>query len=197
VVICLVILPTWPKTERRVAYGVLIAGVIGMYGAVPGLLSTFKSLFGGLSSDSSTTSRTGAFSSAGPYISQHPWFGRGFGTFLPATYFFTDDQYLLGTIEFGIVGVLCLLTLFITGLVTARKVRRLSTNPEHRDLGQALTASVAVAMVTFATFDALSFAMASGLIFLLLGCCGAALRILRAGGRSAGESTEPIPVVRA
>ena len=197
VVICLVILPTWPKTERRVAYGILVAGVVGMYGTVPGLLSTFRSLFGGLSSDSSTTSRTGAFSSACPYIAQHPWFGRGFGTFLPATYFFTDDQYLLGTIEFGIVGVLCLLTLFITGLVTARKIRRVTTNPEYRDLGQALTASVAVAMVTFGTFDALSFAIASGLIFMLIGCAGAALRILRSEGRSAGESTEPIPVVRA
>ena len=197
VVICLVILPTWPKTERRAAYGVLAGGVVVMYGAVPGLLSTFRSLFGGLSSDSSTTSRTSAFSSAGPYISQHPWFGRGFGTFLPATYFFTDDQYLLGTIEFGIIGVLCLLTLFITGLVTARKVRRLSTDPEVRDLGQALTASVAVAMVTFGTFDALSFAIASGLIFMLLGCAGAALRLVRSGGRAPGDSTEPIPVVRA
>ena len=196
VVICLVILPTWPKQHRRVAYGVLVAGVIGMYGAVPGLLSTFRSLFGGLSSDSSTTSRTSAFSSAGPYISQHPWFGRGFGTFLPATYFFTDDQYLLGTIEFGIVGVLCLLTLFITGLVTARKVRRITADPVYRDLGQAMTASVAVAMVTFATFDALSFAIASGLVFMLLGCTGAALRILRSEA-APGESTDPIPVVRA
>ena len=87
--------------------------------------------------------------------------------------------------------------MFVTGLVTARKVRRLSTDPEHRDLGQAMTASVAVAMVTFGTFDALSFAMASGLIFMLLGCAGAALRLVRSGGRAAGESTEPIPVVRA
>jgi O-antigen ligase len=197
VVICLVILPTWSKKERRLAYGVLAAGVVGLYAMVPGLLSTFRSLFGGISSDSSTTSRTSAFSSAGPYIAQHPWFGRGFGTFLPATYFFTDDQYLLSTIEIGIVGVLCLVTLFITGLVTARKVRRASASPEYRDLGQALTASVGVAMVTFGTFDALSFAMASGLIFMLLGCSGAALRILRSRERAPGESTDPRPAVRA
>lgn len=195
VVICLVILPTWPKRDRRVAYGVLAAGVMCLWVAVPGLLGTFRTLFAGLSSDSSTTSRTSAFSSAGPYISQHPWFGRGFGTFLPATYFFTDDQYLNGTIEIGIVGVLCLLTLFITGLVTTRKVRRASTSPEYRDLGQSMTATVAVAMVTFGTFDALSFSMAAGLTFMLLGCTGAAWRLLRAQGRIPAESTEPIPVV--
>ena len=44
-----------------------------------------------------------------------------------------------------------------------------------------MTASVAVAMVTFGTFDALSFAIASGLIFMLLGCAGAALRLVRSG----------------
>jgi len=194
VVICLVILPTWPKRDRRVAYGVLVAGVLCIWVAVPGLLGTFRTLFTGISSDTSTTSRTSAFSSAGPYIAQHPWFGRGFGTFLPATYFFTDDQYLNSTIEIGIVGVLCLLALFITGLVTARKVRRVSTSPEYRDLGQSMTATVAVAMVTFGTFDALSFSMAPGLTFMLLGCTGAAWRLLRAQRQTPAGSAEPAPV---
>ena len=197
VVICAVILPTWPKRDRRVAYGVLVMGIVGLWTAVPGLGRTFLTLFSGISSDTSTTSRTSAFSSAGTYISQHPWFGRGFGTFLPATYFFTDDQYLNSTIEIGIVGVLCLIALFITGLVTARKVRRVSTTPEYRDLGQSLTATVAVSMVTFGTFDALSFSMAPGLTFMLLGCTGAAWRLLRSQKQAPGTSTEPVPAVRA
>ena len=182
IVICLVLLPTWPKVQRRVAYGVLAVSVMSLLGLVPGLLGTFRTLFAQLANDSSTTSRTSAFSSAGPYVSQHPWFGRGFGTFFPAVYFFTDDQYLLSAIEIGIVGVLALLALFITGLVTAQKVRRATTNLEIRDLGQCMTASIAVSMVAFGTFDALSFGMAAGLTFMLLGCTGAARRLLRAQG---------------
>ena len=184
-VVCLVVLPTWSKVERRIAYVVMTLGVVALWFLVPGLLSTFRTLFATLTGDSSTTSRTSAFSTAMPYIAQHPWLGHGFGTFFPASYFFTDDQYLLSLIEIGVVGVLALLGLFITGLVTARKVRHATTNPELRDLGQSLTATIAVSMVTFATFDALSFGMAAGLTFVFLGCAGAALRLVRTQGAKA------------
>src|SRR5262249_13133133 len=97
--VCFVLLPTWPKLERRIAYGVLALGTMGLWFLTPGLLGTFRTLFATLSGDTSTTSRTGALSMASPYVSQHPWFGRGFGTFFPATYFFTDDQYLLSLID--------------------------------------------------------------------------------------------------
>jgi polysaccharide biosynthesis protein PslJ len=196
-VVCLVLLPTWPKLERRIAYLVMTLGVVGLWFLVPGLLSTFRTLFATLTGDSSTTSRTSAFSTAMPYIAQHPWLGHGFGTFFPATYFFTDDQYLLSLIEIGIVGVLALLGLFITGLVTARKVRHATTNPEIRDLGQGLTATIAVSMVTFATFDALSFGMAAGLTFVFLGCAGAALRLVRTQGAQADGHLIGPPVVPA
>ena len=194
--VCFVLLPTWPKLERRIAYGVLALGVMGLWFLTPGLLGTFRTLFATLSGDTSTTSRTGALSMASPYVSQHPWFGRGFGTFFPATYFFTDDQYLLSLMEIGVVGLLALLALFITGLVTAQKVRRATTDPEMRDLGQSLTATIAVAMVAFGTFDALSFNMAAGLSFLLLGCTGAALRLIRAQGAQADGHLARLPVVQ-
>jgi polysaccharide biosynthesis protein PslJ len=194
-VVCLVVLPTWSKVERRIAYVVMILGVVALWFLVPGLLSTFRTLFATLTGDSSTTSRTSAFSTALPYIAQHPWLGHGFGTFFPATYFFTDDQYLLSLIEIGVVGVLALLGLFITGLVTARKVRHVTTNPEIRDLGQALTATIAVSMVTFATFDALSFGMAAGLTFVFLGCAGAALRLVRTQGAKADGHLAGPPVM--
>jgi len=194
IVICLILLPSWPRKERRAAYAVLVFSVVGLWAMVPGLLGTFRSLFGQISSDTSTTSRTSAFSSAGPYVAQHPWFGRGFGTFLPATYFFTDDQYLNSLIEIGIVGLLCLITLFVTGLVTAQKVRHATAVPEFRDMGQSLTASIAAAMVTFGTFDALSFDMAAGLTFMLLGCTAAASRLLLDADRPPGEPALLSPV---
>ena len=183
--VAFILLPTWPKLERRIAYVVMALGVAGLWMLVPGLIGTFRTLFATLTGDTSTTSRTSAFSTAMPYISQHPWFGHGFGTFFPATYFFTDDQYLLSLIEIGVVGLFALLALFVTGLVTAQRVRRATNDPEMRDLGQCLTATIAVAMVAFGTFDALSYNMAAGLTFLFLGCTGAALRLLKAQGAQA------------
>jgi len=177
IVASLVILPTWPKRDRRIAYVAGLVALAGMYATIPGLLGEFRSLFGQVGSDTSSTSRTGAFSSAIPFIQQHPWLGRGFGTFLPATYFFTDDQYLLSLIEIGFIGLLALLGLFITAWMCARNARRLSTDPETRQLGQILAATVAVPTVAFATFDAFSFAMAASLTFLMIGCVGAYWRL--------------------
>jgi hypothetical protein len=179
IVVAIVILPTWPKRDRRVAYVAILISVVAMWATEHGLVGTLRNLFVAIGSDSSTTSRTKAYSAAGFYISQHPWFGRGLGTFLPQTYFYIDDQYLTSLIETGIIGLLALVTLFVTGWTTARSTRRATVDPESRHLAQCLAASVAVAAVSFLTFDALSFPMASGLTFLLLGCCGACWRLLR------------------
>jgi polysaccharide biosynthesis protein PslJ len=194
--VAFILLPTWPKIERRIAYVVMALGVAGLWFLVPGLIGTFRTLFATLTGDTSTTSRTSAFSTAMPYISQHPWFGHGFDTFFPATYFFTDDQYLLSLIEIGVVGLFALLALFVTGLVTAQRVRRATNDQEMRDLGQCLTATIAVAMVGFGTFDVLSFNMAAGLTFLFLGCTGAALRLLKAQGAQADGHLAGLPAMQ-
>jgi len=175
----IVILPTWPKRDRRIAYVAMVLASLGLWATVHGLAGTIKSLFVNIGSDSSTTSRTGAFSAAGYYLRQNPWFGRGFGTFLPQTYRFLDDQYLGTLIETGIIGFVALLMIFFTGWRIARAARRATADPERRHLAQCLAACVAVATVSFATFDALSFPMAAGLTFLLLGCCGTVWRLLR------------------
>jgi O-antigen ligase len=183
----IVILPTWPRRERWVAYLAIILGACGLFATVHGLLGTLKGLFLAVGSDSSTVSRTSAFLHSAPLIAARPWFGLGFGAFIPQTYFYTDNQYLNSLIEIGIIGFLALLGLFVTGWWTGRAARRRAVEPEIRDLAQSLTASVAVALVTFATFDALYFPMAAALTFLLLGCVGAVWRL--AVGRAADVTT--------
>ena len=187
VVVGIVLLPTWPKRDRRFAYLALLVGTVAMFVTIPGMLGTFRTLFGAEgTSSSSTQSRTSAYSSSAPLIGQHPWFGRGFGTLLPQTYFFTDDQYLSSLVQTGIIGLLALVALFVTGWLVARSARRLATDVETRDLGQSLAASVAVIAVSFATFDALSFSIAAGLTFVLLGCIGALWRLVRADAACPG-----------
>jgi polysaccharide biosynthesis protein PslJ len=180
-VVFLVMLPTWPKRHRRYVYAGLVAAFLGIFVVVPRLLSTFFSLFAGSGATSSTASRTNAYGSAATYIAQHPWLGRGFGTFLPQTYFFTDNQYLSTLIETGIIGLLALMALFVTGWFVGRSAYHSAVHPEARDLAQSLVASVAAASLAFATFDALSFSIAAGLSFLILGCVGAAWRMIRNG----------------
>jgi O-antigen ligase len=176
-VLALILLPTWPKRHRRVAY-LLLAGAVGLLWLVlPSLLSEFGQLFSQIGAESSSASRISAYSAAGPFIAQHPWFGQGFQTFFPQVYFFVDNQYLTSLIETGVAGLGALLALFGTGWVLARRARRAAAGERVRDLMQSLAAAVAAAAVSFATFDALSFGIASGLTFLVLGCVGAAWRL--------------------
>ena len=173
-----VLLPTWTRRHRRYTYAVMLATGAALFVAVPQLLSTFATLMGQIfAGSSSTDSRTSAIGQALPYLAQHPWFGRGLGTFPPQIYFFTDDQYLNSLITVGAVGLCCLGALFITGWLIARSLRRRSTDAEIRDLAQCLAAAVAVAAACFGTFDVLSFASAAGLTFLIIGCTGAAWRL--------------------
>ena len=182
--VALTLLPTWPKRQRRIAY-LFMAGSIGLlWVAVPSVLTVFQHLFAQIGSESSSQSRVNAYSSAVPFISQHPWFGRGLHTFLPQTYFFVDNQYLISLIETGFAGLLTLLALFATGWFAARSARRVVRDVQTRDLLQSLAGSVAAGAVSFATFDALSFTIATGLTFLLLGCVGAAWRLVRIEQRS-------------
>lgn len=175
--LALVLLPTWPKRHRRAAYLLVAGAVTTLWVALPSLLTLFTQLFTQIGSESSSVSRVGAYTSAVPFVTQHPWFGQGFQTFFPAIYFFVDNQYLTSLIETGVVGLGALIGLFGTGWVLTRRARRAATGEQARDLLQSLAATVAAAAVSFATFDALSFGIASGVTFLMLGCAGAAWRL--------------------
>jgi O-antigen ligase len=177
-IVAAVLLPTWPKTQRRYTYVGLAGSIVIVYLALPKVLRVFISILEQLvTGSSSTESRTNAISASLPLISQHPWFGTGFGDFFPQVYFYTDDQYLNSLISSGLTGFFALLVLFISGWLVARRLRRRSNSPAIRDLAQSLAAAVAVASGCFATFDVLSFSAASGLTFLLLGCIAALWRL--------------------
>jgi hypothetical protein len=173
----LVLLPTWPRRDRWLAYLAGVLATVAMWATIPGLLSAFTGLFSEVGSDPSSASRTGAFTSASPFVAQHPWLGVGFDTFFPQTYFFTDDQYLHALIETGVIGLLALLLLFANGWFVALKIRKASIQSCTRDLAQCLAAAIAAAAAAFATLDAFSFTIVCGLTFILLGSVGALRRM--------------------
>lgn len=179
VVALLLLLPTWPKRRRRVSGGLGSLLLLIVFVVVPGLLGTFRDLIFGINADSSALSRTGSYETAWRFIRLDPIFGRGFGTFLPS-YRILDNQYLGVTIETGLVGLACLVALFVAGVAVGVRLRRSGQGTAAADLAQSLAASVAAGACGFATFDAFSFPMVAGLMATVLGCL-AALQRLHAG----------------
>jgi hypothetical protein len=185
---CLVMVVTWKPRQQR---AFIVAGVIGLGAlkvAAPGLLGTlfnyFTGLFGPSSGAGAVSTRTDDYARNWPYIVQRPWFGRGFETFLPQIYDWTDNMYLKILIETGIIGLVSLLVLYLTGIHCAAAGRRRTQDETRRSLGQAMVASIAVAIVATATFDSLGFPMFAGIFFLILGLAGAYLTIMTREGSS-------------
>ena len=119
----LVVVPTWSRRHQLQALVVVPIFALVMRLIVPGLLGTIKSLFTNLGNDPSIQGRTDDYDVVGQFISQSPWVGRGFGTFLPSKYITLDNQYLGSLVEVGVFGLAALALLVIVGFFTARGVR--------------------------------------------------------------------------
>ncbi|MEV4375419.1 O-antigen ligase family protein [Streptosporangium sp. NPDC049644] len=185
-----VLLAGWPARRRLWAALGGAGFLVAMKVAVPGLLSVFLGLFTSLSSDSSIQYRTHDYAVAVTEIGNHPWVGRGLGTWYAPKHLIFDNQYILSLVETGIIGLVTFSGIFLTGLWAALRVRRLSADPAVRDLGLALAACLVVPLVGAATFDLRSFATVTGLSFLVIGAAGALLRGTRPPGKAVGRPVE-------
>jgi O-antigen ligase len=103
----------------------------------------------------------------------HWWFGRGFGTFLPLSYFYLDNQYLMSMLNGGLLGLVILIALYVVAMSTARGARKRTEERVQRDLAQAVAASIAAFALTALTFDQFSFDQCGFTLFVLIGCAGA------------------------
>ena len=173
---------SWPRQLKVRSLGIAVAFALVMRLAVPGLLGTIRSLFTNFFFDDSIKGRTSDYGQIGGLIRDHPFVGRGFGTFNPEVYFVLDNQYLGMLVETGIVGALLLIALFATGIGTAAG-SRVGGDDRTRSLGQALAASIAAGAIAAGTFDLLAFGMVSMLVFLVIGCAGALWRLTDADRR--------------
>ncbi|MFE4636820.1 O-antigen ligase family protein [Streptomyces sp. NPDC056773] len=180
-IVVLVMVPRWKPQRRWTAFGLLLGSVAVFKVMVPGLIGTITTLFSSFvsNSDSSTQARTVKYSAIVPYLEERPLFGRGLGTFTPDLYFFTDNQYMLTLAEMGLLGLVALLALFLTGIHQGGAIRRLAASESDRELGQAFFASALVALVSAATFDSLSFPMFAGMFFLTIAAGGSYLGFIR------------------
>lgn len=167
----------WSPRQRWRAVGFGLVFLVVMRVAVPGLLGTIRALFTSFGEDPSIADRQIDYAFVTDFFSQRPIFGRGFFTFIPTRYDWLDNQYLMSAVETGVVGILALVVVFTIGIGVARLAWTVSEDLATRDLARSLMAALAVPVTTFATFDYMSFSIARGLLFLLLGCAGALWRL--------------------
>jgi hypothetical protein len=172
-------IPAIPKRYRAavITGGVVLGAIVVV--SLPGLLGTTLGLFSGAATDPSALSRVGGLDKAPGFIASSPFIGVGWGTFLPRYYIF-DNEWVLITVELGVLGVAAFAALLISGAWSAFTAGRHSPQKELRLVGYSLAVSVVVVAVMFAFFDGLSFPISAGTLFLLLGLCGGARNIAAA-----------------
>lgn len=191
VVAGVVLMAGWPARRRLQALGAAVAFLAVTKVAVPGLLGVFLGLFANASNDPSIQFRTHDYPIVFAEVAQHPWLGRGLGTWIAPKHEILDNQYLLSVLDIGVVGLAAFCTLFVVAIVSALRGRRRFTDPLDKDLGLSLAAAVTVPMAGAATFDLLSFPTIAGLTFFLIGLTGTYLRQARDAHRAASGGRRP------
>ncbi|MGX1793227.1 O-antigen ligase family protein [Microbacterium sp. NPDC055312] len=171
VVAIVLMIPALPKRFRIVIVigGVLLGGAVMV--VTPGLYGTIVGMFAGVGTDTSTLSRQAGLEMAPVFLSASPLIGVGVGTLLPR-YFIFDNQWLGILIETGVIGAAAFATLLAAAMWSGATAGR-GAAEDVRLMGRALAASVATAGLLLAFFDGLAFPIAAGLLFLVVGLCGA------------------------
>lgn len=165
-----VLFPSWPAKVRNAMILVLVTGGLIVYLVVPGMGNAITSMF--LGEDSSVDSRVDGYGTVMAFAGVSPWFGRGFGTFLPS-YRILDNQFLLTLIETGLIGLLSLLLIFFAVLTAGMAGNRRLASQPMRALGIAFVASAIAGALIFGFFDAFAFPQACHSLFLIAGLSGA------------------------
>jgi polysaccharide biosynthesis protein PslJ len=173
----IVLLLGWPARRRLNALLLMPFAVVGLRLAIPGLVGTLIALFTNLANDPSISGRTSDYGIVFGVMEDNLLFGRGLFTFVPRYYRIVDNQYLMFGLELGIVGLVAALLLLGTGFFQALAARKRALEPSSRDVSLVFAASLLGVAVSFVTFDALSYPMASGLTMLLVGLAGACWRL--------------------
>ena len=166
-------LPGWRKL-----YVLILGGGLGLVAGmlVPGLLGTLFKLFANAADDPSVQGRTQDYPLVWLEVANHPWFGRGFGTYFPDRYILLDNQYLGTLVENGYIGLACFIGLMLAGVAAAVRTHVGRRSPMLRSLGGALFAAILVGAAGAATFDMMGFPQAALLLAGQIGLAGATLR---------------------
>jgi len=155
---------------------VVLAGFVHV--AAPGAIGVVTDLKQDVHSNS-TEHRVGDFTNVAPDVLAHPLLGRGFGTLSPeqpSQFRINDDEYIDEIWQVGALGLFAFIWMILAPIVTASRTIRSRGSP-GASLALATSAGCVAFLVVCALFDALSFAQAPYMFFLV-----AALTTIAAAG---------------
>ena len=188
-----------PARQRLTGFVGIGIGVVAMFTLIPGLLGTLQRFTAAGTADPSIAHRTNNYDLVDRLVREHPWLGRGGGTYLvTTTRDILDNQYLKTAIELGLIGLVVLTVgYFGIPIVTAFNTRRRAASPEQRALCGALAGSALAAAVCSVAFDSLAFPMFGCVYALVIGFIGACWILSRddAASRGPQEAFGPIAMI--
>ena len=168
----------WSWRRRFNAAMISLAAIPVVWATIPGLVGTLVGLFTGTDSDPSVQARINRAPRVMSHIRERPWLGLGNGTWSVEDYFLIDNEVFVTTLEMGLLGMILVTGVIITGLVTSLAVRHLpGTSEAESHRAQAVTASIAGLAISILTFDAFHYRILTGTLFMLFGVAGALWRM--------------------
>ena len=176
-VVAVALVPTWTWRLRYNAMVIAVMLASALAVARPALVKTFLSLFDDPSSNPAFTVRQARYPLVWYYVGERPWLGRGTGTYLYPQYQILDNQWLAFLISNGILGVIAMAVMHLTGIVAALLARRRATTDEIRHLCAVLVSTQVIALLVAGTYDSMSFLTYATLVALTLGLCGTVWRL--------------------
>lgn len=187
----IVVLPTLPGTARRWALILTPAVLAGVFLLVPGMISTQVTTATAGASDPSIVWRTNDYPLAWALWTEQPLLGHGPGTWMPADAMdLFDNQYLFTAVTMGAAGLAALIGYLLVPALAALQAARRTPDPEMRLLGGSVAGALLVALVSSATFDALSFPTFALLTPVFVGLSGTVWLMVRS---EFSPSREPSP----
>jgi polysaccharide biosynthesis protein PslJ len=176
--VALIVVPTWSARRRWRVAGVLVVLLLGLQLAAPQILPQLSGLLTTAEGTGSLETRGRATDVAFELINDKPIFGNGFSAAFDSPVII-DNQFLVTTIETGVIGLLALLTAIGLGILSARRARLMSTDPAVRDLAQSVIAMIAAITLGGFGLNIVRFPMTAGILFVGIGAAGALLRFER------------------
>jgi hypothetical protein len=156
--ICVGVLAAYrPRAMARLApLAIVLVGVVHVI--APGALGAVVNQFapGTVNEVNTTKDRVSDYEAVTPDLAAHPLIGRGYGSYDQKKHRILDNQYLGLGIGVGLLGLLGYLGIFATSFLSAHRVAR-SRDPERAPPALGAAAAIAVALVSGALLDFLSF----------------------------------------
>ena len=148
--------------------GLVIAIIVAALspGAVHGTIDQF--LRSDAQTVATTSDRTADYDAIRPDLWSHLLFGRGYGSYDPATYRILDSEILTRTIETGVIGLVAFLMVGVSVVLAARPTI-IGRDPTYSSVALIGAAAAVCFLVVSALFDVLAFPHATYIFLIMAG----------------------------